>query len=85
MNLSWEDHSKGVVFYVDDESHGLAVSLNQEKKLEDDTNYVYGQDIVNIPNEMLPNGETWNINVKGECRRCPKLALRIYAWALRMF
>ena len=74
------------MFYVDDESHGLAVSLNQEKRRwKNETNYVYGQDIVNIPNEMLPNGEAWSINVKVKCRRCPKLALRIYARALRMF
>lgn len=55
---TFDDNSKGVVFYVDDEGHGLAVSLNQEKRRwEDETNYVYCQDIVNIPNELLPSME----------------------------
>lgn len=55
---TFNDNSKGVVFYVDDEGHGLVVSLNQEKrKWEDETHYVYCQDIVNIPNETIPNLE----------------------------
>lgn len=54
----FDDNSKGVVFYVDDEGHGLAVSLNQEtRRWEDETNYVYCQDIINIPNELLPSLE----------------------------
>lgn len=55
---TFDDNSKGVIFYVDDEGHGLAISLDQEKRRwEDETNYVYCQDIVNIPNESLPNLE----------------------------
>ena len=55
---TFDDNSKGVVFYVDDEGHGLAVSLNQEKRRwEDETNYVYCQDIIKIPNELLPSLE----------------------------
>lgn len=55
---TFDDNTKGVVFYVDEEGHGLAVSFNQEKRRwEDETNYVYCQDIVNIPNESLPNFE----------------------------
>lgn len=164
---TFDDNSKGVVFYVDNEGHGLAVSLDQEKRRwEDETNYVYCQDIVNIPNEMLPSletnmglgkvytayileqlgsvkpiaakycreqgegwylptagemyklmiantenvidntleengskpiegwywtcsehgqGEAWRINHKGEIKRCSKLALRVYARAVRNF
>lgn len=49
------DNTKGVVFYVDEEGHGLAVSTIQDKRRwEDESHYVYCQDIVTIPNELLP-------------------------------
>ena len=49
---TFEDGSKGIVFYVDEGGHGLAVSLEQEKRRwDDETNFVYCQDIVNITNE----------------------------------
>lgn len=55
---TFEDDTKGVVFYIDEEGHGLAVSLTQEKRRwADETNYVYCQDIVNIDNDPLPNFE----------------------------
>ena len=53
---TFDDNTKGVVFYVDNEGHGLAVSTIQEKRRwEDETNYVYCQDIVNITNEDIPS------------------------------
>lgn len=49
---TFEDGSKGVVFYVDEGGHGLVVSLQQEKRRwDDETNFVYCQDIINITNE----------------------------------
>ena len=49
---TFEDNSQGVVFYIDEEGRGLAVSLDQEKRRwEEETNFVYCQDIVNIANE----------------------------------
>lgn len=49
---TFEDGSKGIVFYVDEGGHGLVVSLQQEKRRwDDETNFVYCQDIVNITNE----------------------------------
>ncbi len=52
---TFNDTTKGIVFYVDADGHGLAISLQQEKKRwEEESNYVYCQDIVNIPNEELP-------------------------------
>ena len=55
---TFEDNTQGVVFYIDEEGHRLAVSLTQEKRRwADETNYVYCQDIVNIPNDPLPNFE----------------------------
>lgn len=55
---TFEDNTQGVVFYIDEDGHGLAISLQQEKRRwTDETNYVYCQDIVNIPNEPLPNLE----------------------------
>lgn len=52
---TFDDGTKGVVFYVDEEGHGLAVSLKQEKRRwEEESNYVYCQDITNISNEELP-------------------------------
>ncbi len=51
---TFDDNTKGIVFYVND-GHGLAVSLSQEKRRwEDETNYVYCQDIVSITNELMP-------------------------------
>lgn len=48
----FEDGSKGIVFYVDEGGHGLVVSLQQEKRRwDDETNFVYCQDIINITNE----------------------------------
>lgn len=52
---TFDDNTKGVVFYVDENGHGLAVSLNQEKRRwEDESHYVYCQNIVGIPDEALP-------------------------------
>ena len=49
---TFEDNTKGVVFYIDEEGRGLAVSLNQEKRRwEEETNFVYCQDVVTIANE----------------------------------
>lgn len=49
---TFEDGSKGIVFYVDEGGHGLVVSLQQEKRRwDDETNFVYCQDIINITNE----------------------------------
>ncbi len=55
---TFEDNTKGIVFYVDDNGHGLAVSLTQEKvRWENESNFVYCQDIINIPNEEYPYTE----------------------------
>ena len=52
---TFDDNTKGIVFYVDTDGHGLVVSMEQEKgRWEEESNYVYCQDIVNIPNEELP-------------------------------
>lgn len=49
---TFEDNTKGVVFYIDEEGRGLAVSLEQERRRwEEETNFVYCQDIVTIANE----------------------------------
>lgn len=49
---TFEDNTKGVVFYIDEEGRGLAVSLEQERRRwEEETNFVYCQDIVAIANE----------------------------------
>lgn len=49
---TFDDNTKGVVFYVGEDGHGLAVSLEQEKRRwEEETNFVYCQDIVTIANE----------------------------------
>lgn len=49
---TFEDNTKGVVFYIDEEGCGLAVSLEQERRRwEEETNFVYCQDIVTIANE----------------------------------
>ncbi|MBR5781787.1 MAG: DUF1566 domain-containing protein [Bacteroidales bacterium] len=55
---TFSDNTQGVVFYIDDQGHGLAVSLQQEKrKWTEESNYVYCQDIVNIPDETEANTE----------------------------
>lgn len=55
---TFADNTQGVVFYIDDQGHGLAVSLQQEKrKWTEESNYVYCQDIVNIPDETEANTE----------------------------
>lgn len=52
---TFDDNTKGVVFYVDEEGHGLAVSLNQEKRRwEEETHYVYCQNIASIVDEQIP-------------------------------
>lgn len=39
---TFEDDSKGVVFYIDEEGRALAVALDQEKRRwEEETNFVY--------------------------------------------
>lgn len=49
---TFEDNTRGVVFYIDEEGRALAVSLDQEKRRwEEETNFVYCQDIVSIANE----------------------------------
>lgn len=49
---TFDDGTKGVVFYVNEEGHGLVVSLQQEKRRwNEETNFVYCQDIVKIANE----------------------------------
>ena len=55
---TFADNTQGVVFYIDNQGHGLAVSLQQEKrKWTEESNYVYCQDIVNIPDETEANTE----------------------------
>ncbi|MBR5603756.1 MAG: DUF1566 domain-containing protein [Bacteroidales bacterium] len=55
---TFDDNTQGVVFYIDNQGHGLAVSLQQEKrKWTEESNYVYCQDIVNIPDETEANTE----------------------------
>ena len=52
---TFDDNTKGVVFYVDENGHGLALSLDQEKRRwEDESHYVYCQNITSIPDEVLP-------------------------------
>lgn len=52
---TFDDNTTGVVFYVDEDGHGLAVSLNQEKRRwEEESHYVYCQNIVTIADENLP-------------------------------
>ncbi|MBQ8223557.1 MAG: hypothetical protein IJZ87_09505 [Bacteroidales bacterium] len=52
---TFDDNTKGVVFYVDEKGHGLAVSLNQEKRRwEEETHYVYCQNIAGIADEQIP-------------------------------
>lgn len=49
---TFDDNTQGVVFYVDGKGHGLVVSFYQEKrKWEDESHYVYCQDIIGIANE----------------------------------
>lgn len=49
---TFEDNTKGIVFYVDDDGHGLALSLDEKSlKWENETHFVYCQDIVTITNE----------------------------------
>lgn len=49
---TFEDNTQGIVFYIDENGEGLAVSLDQEKRRwEEETNFVYCQDIVSIANE----------------------------------
>lgn len=56
---TFDDNSKGVVFYVDGDGHGLAASFDQEKRRwEEESNYVYCQDIVKITNESTPDTKT---------------------------
>lgn len=51
---TFEDNSQGVVFYIDEEGRGLVVSLDQERRRwEEETNFVYCQDIVSIANEKM--------------------------------
>ncbi len=55
---TFDDNTQGVVFYVDNEGHGLAVSLNQEKRRwEEESHYVYCQNIVSIADETVPTLE----------------------------
>lgn len=53
---TFEDGTKGIVFYVNAEGHGLALSLEEDKlRWENETHFVYCQDIVNITNEEYPD------------------------------
>lgn len=49
---TFEDNTEGIVFYVDENGHGLALSLDEKNlKWENETHFVYCQDIVTIANE----------------------------------
>lgn len=55
---TFDDDTKGIVFYVNEEGHGLVLSLEEENlKWDNETHFVYCQDIVQITNEEYPSVE----------------------------